>query len=182
MPKETTEEGPLDSENYLSEYRQWLVAAEQKSQEAFDKTVLSLSGGALGISFIFLRDVIGSDLVIRPHFLLAAWLSWAFSSFAVLVSFFLSHLALRRAIVQVDSGDIAGLEKLAGGIFSKITALFNASGAILFLVGVCSITVFAHANLSAPGTQNVERKNAESSCAEATSPETNPAKTKPSSP
>ncbi|WP_417913843.1 hypothetical protein [Candidatus Electronema sp. JM] len=33
----------------LAEYRKWIVAAEQKSQEDFDKTVLSLSGGALGV-------------------------------------------------------------------------------------------------------------------------------------
>lgn len=31
----------------MAEYRKSLVAAEQKSQEDFDKTVLSLSGGAL---------------------------------------------------------------------------------------------------------------------------------------
>ena len=28
----------------MTDYRKWLIAAEQKSQEDFDKTVLSLSG------------------------------------------------------------------------------------------------------------------------------------------
>lgn len=41
------------------EWREHLVSAEQKSQEDLDKALLSLSGGALGVSLIFLKDVIG---------------------------------------------------------------------------------------------------------------------------
>jgi len=130
----------------LSDYREHLVAAEQKSQEAFDKTVLSLSGGALGVSFVFLKDVIGSNPVQGPSFLLAAWVCWAGSSLSVLASFLLSHLALRRAIKQVDDGTI--YNQRAGGGFSVTTVLLNAMGAVLFFSGVCSITAFAAENLS----------------------------------
>ncbi|ORE84869.1 hypothetical protein ATO7_16489 [Oceanococcus atlanticus] len=135
-----------DSDDDLTEYRQWLVEAEQKSQESFDKTVLSLSGGGLGISFVFLKDVIGPAPVVSPALLLLAWVCWGLSAFAVLLSFFLSHLALRRAIRQVDSGTIRS-EK-AGGFLAKATASCNASGAVLFFIGVCFITAFAGANLT----------------------------------
>lgn len=138
-----------DQTEDLSEYRQWLIAAEQKSQEAFDKTILTLSGGALGISFVFLRDVIGTAPVNCPVLLLAAWVSWAFSSIAILISFYLSHLALRYAIKQIDLGKIR--TESPGGAYSKGTAILNASGAILFFVGVCLITAFAHANLLPEG-------------------------------
>ena len=137
---------------HLAEYRKWLVAAEQKSQEDFDKTVLSLSGGALGISFVFLKDVIGPQPIVLSCFLLAAWLAWAFSTFAVLTSYYLSHLALRRAISQVDDGTI--YKKPPGGAYAYLTAILNATGAVLFLVGVCCITVFAGANLSTKGVTN----------------------------
>lgn len=140
----------------LSDYRQHLVDAEQKSQEAFDKTVLSLSGGALGISFVFLKDVIGSNPVQSPSFLLAAWITWALSSMSVLASFYLSHLALRRAIDQVDDGTV--YQQRAGGWFSIATALLNAAGALLFFVGVCSITAFANANLSSKGDTSAREK------------------------
>ncbi|WP_134984071.1 hypothetical protein [Xanthomonas axonopodis] len=57
------------------EYRQWLVVAEQKAQEDYDKTVLTLSGGALGISFAFVKDIVGQNpiqnsswLLISTHF------------------------------------------------------------------------------------------------------------------
>lgn len=141
----------------MAEYRKSLVAAEQKSQEDFDKTVLSLSGGALGISFAFLKDIVGPQAIVQSGFLLAAWFAWAFSTFSVLTSYYLSHLALRRAIGQVDDGTI--FKQAPGGVFARLTAILNATGAILFLVGVCCITVFVVANLPTKGATN-DRKEA----------------------
>jgi hypothetical protein len=137
---------------HLVEYRKHLVGAEQKSQEDFDKTVLSLSGGALGISFVFLKDVVGANPVLGPGWLLAAWISWGTSSLSVLASYFMSHLALRAAISQVDDGTI--YSKPAGGVFRRWTAILNAAGAILFLSGVLFITVFAGTNLLSKGAQS----------------------------
>lgn len=140
----------------LDEYRKWLVSAEQKSQEAFDKTVLSLSGGALAISFTFIKDIIGPESIVLTSLLIAAWLAWAFSTFAVLCSYYLSHLALRQAITQVDNGTI--YKQPPGGKFACLTAMLNAAGAVLFLVGICCITIFAAANLSSEGATNVRQK------------------------
>ncbi|QLQ26193.1 MAG: hypothetical protein HZT41_16260 [Dechloromonas sp.] len=139
----------------MAEYRKWLVAAEQKSQEDFDKTVLALSGGALGISFAFLKDILGPQPIVLSGFLLAAWFAWAFSTFSVLISYYLSHLALRRAIGQVDDGTI--FKRPPGGVFACLTAILNGTGAVLFLVGVCCITVFAVANLPTKGA-TIDRK------------------------
>lgn len=157
-------------DDLMSDYRKWLVAAEQKSQEDFDKTVLSLSGGALGISFIFLKDVIGPQPLVLWGFLLAAWLVWAFSTFSVLSSFYLSHLALRRAIAQVDDGTIHSQQP--GGRFARWTAVLNATGVLLFVVGVICITVFAGANLSSKGASN----DREEATITATPPDTSSAK------
>jgi hypothetical protein len=142
----------------LSEYRKLLVSAEKDSQEQFDKTVLSLSGGALGISFIFLKDVIGSSPVLGPALLMGAWIAWGLSSMVVLASFYLSHLALRRAIMQVDRGTIG--EQRAGGGFAIATAILNATGAILFFIGVVLIVAFANANLSTRGADHGRPKTA----------------------
>lgn len=136
----------------LADYRKFLVAAEQKSQEDFDKTVLALSGGALGISFTFLKDVIGTNPISEPRLLFWAWVAWAFSTFAVLFSYYLSHLALRKAIAQVDQGTI--YKQRPGGAIALCTAGLNAAGAILFLAGVLSITLFARANFIQRGTEN----------------------------
>jgi hypothetical protein len=129
----------------LGDYRSWLVAAEQKAQEDFDKTVLSLSGGALGVSFVFLKDIVGIPNIQSPGWLLGSWLSWGVSSLSVLASFYTSNLALRRAIRQVDDGTIR--KQTPGGGVQIVTAVLNAAGALLFLVGVVFITVFVYLNV-----------------------------------
>jgi hypothetical protein len=151
--------------DHLVEYRNFLIAAEQKAQEDFDKTVLSLSGGALGISFIFLKDVLGSQPIRLHEYLLGAWICWGASTLFVLGSFFLSHLALRHAIRQVDGGDLDG--KTPGGAFAQWTATFNILGAVLFVVGVVAITVFAGANISTRGATNGTTQSTTSAAAPA---------------
>lgn len=117
-----------DSNGKRGEYRQWLVAAEQKSQEEFDKTVLALSGGGLGLTFAFLENVIGDRPVVCTSALMAAWMAWGLSVISVLSSYYFSHLALRKAIGQVDDGTIG--KGKAGGAFSVVTAVLNAGGAV----------------------------------------------------
>jgi hypothetical protein len=156
----------------FSEYRKHLQAAEQKSQEDFDKTVLSLSGGALGISFIFLKDVIGPNPILEPQLLFSSWIAWGFSTFCVLASYYLSHLALRKAIQQIDLKTIR--KEKVGGWFSTATAFLNAAGAILFVTGVITITFFANANL-----KNKEKTIATTQSTTITLPKTIPATSSP---
>jgi hypothetical protein len=156
----------------LAEYRRHLVAAEQKSQEDFDKTVLSLSGGALGISFIFLKDVLGNKPILDKNYLLISWVSWGLSSIAVLASFYFSHLALRRAIDQVDKGTIKN--QRPGGCLSIATDILNASGAILFFIGVLLITLFASSNLTTVGEKDVREKTTATTPSLTAAPETSP--------
>lgn len=154
---------------HLAEYRKFLVAAEQKAQEDFDKTVLSLSGGALGISFVFLKDVIGSQPIRLDGALLGAWLCWGLSTLSVLSSFFLSHRALREAIRQVDDGSIAATTT-PGGWYSFATLTLNVLGALLFFAGVCAMTVFAGANISARGLSNVATQSPAATAPSAAAP------------
>jgi hypothetical protein len=128
------------------EYRQWLVAAEQKAQEDFDKTVLTLSGGALGISFAFVKDIIGDKPIEHSSWLVIAWVAWALSTTAMLGSFFVSRLALRKAILQCDDGTI--FCSPPGGFYTKLTRWLTVAGAVLFLVGVLFMAAFVKSNIS----------------------------------
>lgn len=144
---------PLLPDN-LSDYRQWLMAAEQKSQEDFDKTVLSLSGGALGVSFVFLKNVVGIPNIHSPLWLVGSWVSWGVSSICVLASFYTSHHSLRRAIKQVDDGTIR--QQVPGGWTQIATAILNAAGAALFLGGVLLMTVFVYQNVGKATDEQLE--------------------------
>jgi hypothetical protein len=145
-------------EESLQEYRTHLITAEQKAQEDYDKTVISLSGGALGISFAFIKDIIGDHPIISKNILVSGWICWGLSITLVLASYFLSHLALREAIKQFDTavknlnvGEI--YSQRPGGWYSLITAILNVIGGILFLAGVILIAIFVWYNLEVKNAQ-----------------------------
>ncbi|MBK8902969.1 MAG: hypothetical protein IPM53_17395 [Anaerolineaceae bacterium] len=129
----------------LKEYRTFLINADQKAQEDFDKTILTLSGGALGISIAFVKDVIGGNPIEYAWALAWAWISWSVSLTCILTSFYLSQQALRKSIRQVDSGEI--YQETPGGRFSKFTSYANGLGIIFFILGVLLIVLFAYRNL-----------------------------------
>ena len=132
-------------EDHLVDYRKYLVEAERKSQEQYDRAVLSLSGGALAISFAFLKDYLADRQPLLVGFLLAAWVCWGLSATAILASFFTSGMALRVGISQVDGDKI--FTRPVGGPASKVTAFLNAAAGVLFLLGVVAVAVFASSNL-----------------------------------
>lgn len=132
----------------LAEYRRHCVDAGQKAQEDFDKSVLSLSGGALGVSFAFLKDVIGPGPVRGSVWLVAAWTVWALSIVAVLSSFFFSQLALRTAITQVDDATIH--TQHPGRWYTRATMGLNIAAGLLFLAGVIAMVVFVRENFLVP--------------------------------
>lgn len=139
-----------DESNALSDYRALLTKMEQEAQATFDKTVITLSGGALGLSFAFTKDVVGTHNVVHTGFLLFAWLGWGLSATSVLGSFFTSQLALRKAISQLDEGRLeSDAEKMErpGGWYDFLTEKLNALGLALFLVGLLAMMIFLICNI-----------------------------------
>jgi MFS family permease len=134
-----------DTEQVIAEYRGLLTKTEQESQAEFDKTVLALSGGALGLSFAFLTDIVGPERMVHSGYLLWSWIFWGSSSAAVLLSFFTSQLAIRKAINQLDNKKI-GMER-PGGICDALTAGLNLSGLVCFLLGLLMMIIFLNYNL-----------------------------------
>jgi hypothetical protein len=129
----------------LSDYRQHLVLAEQKSQADYDKTVVALSGGALGISFAILDKVVAHGPAVRPGLLISAWVAWAASVTLVLVSHYLSCLALAKAIKQTDQGEVQGIRP--GGMWSVFLDISNGGSGFLFVIGVLLMTAFVRFNM-----------------------------------
>ncbi len=134
-----------DEDKVLTDYRGLLTRTEQESQAQFDKTILALSGGGLGLSFTFIKDIVGTEDIVHGGFLLAAWIGWAISSTAVLVSFFTSQLAQRKAIKQLDRGRL-GMERPCG-FYDLITAFLNLCGLVLFVFGLVMMICFLNFNL-----------------------------------
>jgi hypothetical protein len=129
----------------LSIYRKSLLSAEQQMQTEYDKGVMTLSGGALGISFAFLKDVVGEKELLHGSFLLWAWIFWAVSIACILTSYFTSAKSLRDAAVAVDQQTI--YLTLAKGAWVNWTKGLNVGGGVAFLLGVVFLFIFVANNL-----------------------------------
>ena len=129
----------------LQEYRRQIMAAEQKAQEEYDKNVLYLSGGSLGLSFTFIREIIGTNPVLYSHYLIIAWIAWGISISFVLFSLWMSSNALRKTLLQINEGKI--YNQTPGGIYSWFTKAFNLFSGLFFFIGVVTISIFLFYNL-----------------------------------
>ena len=132
-------------EQQLFQYRTSLLDLEQKMQASFDKAVMALSGGALGLSFTFLRDVAKANPLNFSRCLLAAWICWGLSVTCVLCSFLTSAIALRHATKQTYA-KLIDIE-IVGGRFNTITKYLNYAGGALFFLGLVFIVIFIGANM-----------------------------------
>jgi hypothetical protein len=132
-----------DVTDNLREYRSQLIEAEHKAQTAFDRTLLTLSGGALGLSLTFVAKFTGQGRS-ATVFLSSAWVIWAVSLICVLASHYFSTLAMRKAIEQLDKGLI--YEETPGGGHDRAIRVLNGVGGLLFVLGVAAILIFAVSN------------------------------------
>ncbi len=64
---------------------------------------------------------------------------------AILASHFFSTLAMRKAIEQVDAGTVRN--ETPGGRYHKMLVALNASGGVLFIVGLVLAGIFVVANV-----------------------------------
>ncbi len=125
----------------MNDTRKDYVESEHHAQDQFDKAVLTLSGGAFGVSFAFMNDVVGDD----PHYLLwilLAWSAWGLSITLILITFYTSNEAFRRAIRNLDEG------KENGGVWSTATSWLNFFAGTLFVLGVLFLVLFVALNLT----------------------------------
>ncbi len=101
----TDEEDPVDPDD-IREYRKFLVKADHQASIDFDKAIMTLSGGAFGISIAFLKDVAPNPALGTRVLLIASWVAFAVSLAAILLSYMASMGALRKTIERVDDGTI----------------------------------------------------------------------------
>jgi hypothetical protein len=129
----------------LKKYRATLIDTLRFLNESYDKLLITLSGGALGISIAFLKDVVTLDNVVRRDLLLYAWLAFILSLAAVLGRLMFGIEAYRRAIKQVDSGTI--YKERVGGKYSLLTRMLHIGSAAFLLLGLLMLATFAFQNV-----------------------------------
>ena len=125
-------------------YRDQLLKLEEKAQATFDKTLVTLAGGALGVSFAFVKDLLGGHIASAPGYLLGAWVLWTVSLASTLTSHYSSAAALRRTVSRLDEGREEPTNWL-----DKTTSSLNALALVAFLAGLVLAGIFVARNLGA---------------------------------
>ena len=127
----------------VREYRSLLISTQQRAQEAYDRTLVLLSGGALGVSFAFVTQFLADRAPISIGCLAFAWGAWVLSLGATLFSHLLSAWMFKRALQDLDDGK----DGSATRTYDTMVTVLNAASGLLFLVGVGSAGVFVVRNL-----------------------------------
>lgn len=134
--------------NMTAEYRQHLVQTYEELSLGYAKTLVTLAGGALGLSLTFAKDIVGDSAGDCRWLLILAWALWAVALSAVLVGFFCGRQAARFAMDQYDQGRLEGENaETAGGAWTSATHVGGLVSLVSFVVGLIAFVVYVALSL-----------------------------------
>jgi len=138
--------GKLDYQVYLEE-RKFLNEAERDTAKQFDKAILTLAAGALGLSITFIYQIAPHPNPNSIFFLIIAWSLFSISILSTLISFLTSQEACRQTRDLLDQEQKE--EKKDQKEFSarKWTNVLNYFSIGMFILGVIFLIVFSSINL-----------------------------------
>jgi len=84
------------------EQRKTYIDLQHEMSQSLDTKVITLAGGALGLSFTFIRQVVPQAKPETVRFLGAAWICLVAALLATLLSVFTSHVGMIKAIEGLD--------------------------------------------------------------------------------
>jgi hypothetical protein len=127
------------------EYLKCLIESEFQAIDQFDKTILALAGGAFGVSFAFLKDIVQPDAVVSKNYLVWAWIFWGITLTGNLTAFYFSHLSMRGAQRKYCAGERN--ETKLRGFTGKTVMWLNPITGAMFISGLICMSVFVTRNL-----------------------------------
>ena len=136
--------------NTYLEHRRVLVEGMAQQQAAFDKHVLTLSVGALGLSTVFLNHFAPKGSRECLCALLVTWASFCLCIVCTLVSFLVGKAAYRRQMAIWDQKYAPARQ---GAAIDETNCPRSASkcltvvSLVLFMAGVVFFVIFAYCNL-----------------------------------
>jgi hypothetical protein len=140
--------------------------AEQVKQDidsgtdSFDKSMLTLSSGALGVSLAFIKDIVPLGHAIWISLLLISWVAFGLCIVTTVVSFLFSTAALKRhrdLLDEMYKTKNRELEKNQTSGWSIAVWICTRLALTLFLLGLVLTVVFVIKNVSSSHTENVAK-------------------------
>jgi hypothetical protein len=132
-------------QTYINE-RNSLITAEKESSQYFDKAILTLAAGALGLSLTFIDKIAPSPKGCTLYLLSVAWIFFCASMLSTLISFLTSQSACRKQR-EILENEFFSKTKAIKNTTSKITNILNWIAIILFILGAAFLVAFSLVNL-----------------------------------
>jgi hypothetical protein len=141
--EEVSEEERAEREQLFKDFHDHMWELRKSSYEEADKLILTLSSAFLGLSLTFLKDIAPNASANVINSLVTSWIAFGIAIGAVL----LSHFVGRKSFdLEVDHADQYYREYKdeccnAKNGWITLTSIFNAIGALAFLVGM-GLTIY----------------------------------------
>ena len=132
-----------------SEYRGRLESSLQSAYDQFDKAILTLSSGALGVSIAFIKDVVPLARASWKPLLVCSWVGFALAILSTVVSFLVSQKAFVRQISDAEDyfiGDETDALQRKNRHAMWVQRL-NVTSVVLFMLAVGLTIIFISANI-----------------------------------
>jgi len=130
------------------------LEAKLKVSERFEKTIFLISGGALGLSLTFIKDVVPAPFFL-PYFLYLAWSFLAISLCLCLVSLYCSLEAFHKKVENLDKAERQQQYNLNSQLvqtgqssvpYGNVIDRLNLIAVICLCVGIIALIVFTIIN------------------------------------
>ncbi len=133
----------------FKDFKTEIEKRQVSSSENFDKSILTYSSWALGISIAFLKDFIPITVANFPYLLYLTWIFFTFSIASTTISFLLSYkgleLSLSYACKYFLDEDDSYFNK--DNAYNKIVRNSNWASGVSFILGLLFTLIFVMSNL-----------------------------------
>lgn len=134
--------------------RDELIASQLSNAEAYDKSLLTLSSAFLGISFVFIKDIVPLTLVHHVYLLIASWVLFASTIVGTIFAFIYGQRIIKRLLdgarkYYIDQEKYA---HDAGRKWSRRIDIMNEVCGIFFIAAVIFLVLFVVVNLPEKST------------------------------
>jgi hypothetical protein len=141
-PVDPDEEAQAEYDASMREYRKFLEQCETEATSDFDKTTVTLSGGALGLAIAFLKEVPRNTPRWAFHVFAGAMVALVLSVLGVLLSLMASRKSMRYELQCVDGKRQKPDGEEAGGWWRRATETFNWIALVGCVLGIGALAFF----------------------------------------
>ncbi len=151
MNQSNSDKKDLEYKVYLEE-RKSLIESKFEEARLFDKAILTLAAGALGLSLTFVRQIAPQPDSWTKPILAASWGSFSLSLLCTLISFLTSQYACSKQIEILEGNNSetdanSKEEHTVHNRWGACTRKLNWASIVSFIIGAILLSIFGIANL-----------------------------------